>query len=338
MGKVTALFAHRVAGILDPSVDRAALLAPLNLREQQGLQPTAAPDPAEMIAAADYYAFLERAVAADPDGTTVPLRAGAAMRCDDYGAFGFAFKSATTLRGSYRRADRHARVLSTVSTYGLESTSEGAYMHLHRAGERTLGLRISNEATLASIRTISQEVSSQSFRALAVYFQHPPPTTTEHHEAFFGCPVHFKADRDALLVSEQSLAAPNKLGDASIARFFDTHLEAEIAKLEDRIPLERLVRDRVKKTLSEGVPALSAIAADLGMSARTLQRHLSEQGYSYQSLVDEARCQLAKRLISRTDYPLIEVAFMTGFSDQSAFTRAFKRWMGQTPRSFQLSV
>ena len=332
MGKVTALFAQKVASILDPSVDRAALLASV------GVNPTVAPDPSRMVSATDYYGFLEGAFATDPNGTTIPLRAGAAMCCDDYGAFGFAFKSARTLRGSYLRAGRHARVLSTVSTYTLEPTSGGAYMHLHRAGERTLGLRLSNEATIASIRTISREVSSETFRALAIYFKHPQPETTEHHEAFFGCPVYFNADRDALLVSENSLQAPNKLGDASIARFFDVHLEAEIEKMGDGVPLERRVRDRVKKTLSAGVPALSTIAAELGMSGRTLQRRLSEEGYSYKHLVDESRRQLAKRLISRTEYPLIEVAFMTGFSDQSAFTRAFKRWAGQTPRSYRLAT
>jgi AraC-like DNA-binding protein len=59
-------------------------------------------------------------------------------------------------------------------------------------------------------------------------------------------------------------------------------------------------------------------------------------GYSYQTLVDESRRQLAERLLRKTDFSLAEVAFMTGFSEQSAFTRAFRRWAGQTPRSFRL--
>ena len=74
------------------------------------------------------------------------------------------------------------------------------------------------------------------------------------------------------------------------------------------------------------------------MSGRTLQRRLSEQGLAYQTLVDEARRQLAKRLLQQTNFSLIEVAFMTGFSGQSAFTRAFKRWAGQTPRSYRLQA
>ena len=74
------------------------------------------------------------------------------------------------------------------------------------------------------------------------------------------------------------------------------------------------------------------------MSGRTLQRRLADRGATYQSLVDEARRQLAEKLLRDTGYSLAEVAYLTGFSEQSAFTRAFKRWAGQTPRSYRLSA
>jgi AraC-like DNA-binding protein len=84
------------------------------------------------------------------------------------------------------------------------------------------------------------------------------------------------------------------------------------------------------------VPGLSDIASSLGMSARTLQRRLADEGHSFQSLVDRARQDLAQQLLKETDYSLAEIAFLTGFSEQSGFTRAFKRWAGQTPRSYRL--
>jgi len=331
MGKVTSLFARKVVEEVDDGVDKDALLRSVGLERGEPV------DPSHMIDDTDYYAFLERAAAADPHATTLPLRAGAAMRCDDYGAFGLAWKSATTLLGSYDRAERYALVLTSVSTYEVEKTVNGAFLHLHRDGERRLGLRLSNEATIASIASISQEVSSEPFQPEAVYFKHAAPASIADHEAYFGCPVHFGSDRDALLVSGETLRTPNKLGDPSISNFFDTHLAAEVAKFDDGIPLDRQVRDHVSTSLSEGIPALSDVARHLSMSGRTLQRRLSEQGHSYQTLVDESRRQLAKRLLRQTNFSLIEVAFMTGFSGQSAFTRAFKRWAGQTPRSFRIN-
>ena len=224
---------------------------------------------------------------ADSRGWTLPLRVGAAMRCEEYGAFGLAWKSALELRGSYERAERYARVLTNVSTYEVEPTEGGAFMHLHRGGERRLGLRLSNEATIASIVSISQQASSGEFRPLAVYFKHPAPVMVADHEIHFGCPVHFGSERDALLVSEETLGTPNKVGDPDIVRFFDTVLEADLSKFGDD-SLQRRVQRRISRSLSEGVPTISDVARQLGMSGRTLQRRLSEQGLTYQALVDEA--------------------------------------------------
>jgi AraC-like DNA-binding protein len=258
------------------------------------------------------------------------------MGCDDYGAFGLAWKSATDLRGSYGRAERFARILTSVSTYTVEWVDDGAFMHLNRIGSRFLGLRLSNEATIASIASISRQVSTKKFKPIAVFFKHRPPKVIAAHEKYFGSPVHFESDKDALLVSSETMRTPNKLGDNSISSFFDTHLVAELSKFTDQNLLVRQVRIHITQALSEGVPAISDVARQLGMSGRTLQRRLSELGYTYQALVDDSRRQLADRLLRESDYSLAEVAFMTGFSEQSAFTRAFKRWKGQTPRSFRL--
>lgn len=330
MGQITSLFVRKVVGEVDGSADKRALLRSV------GIDPDEPVDPSRMVSDSEYYAFFERCAAADREGTTLPLRVGAAMRCDEYGAFGLAWKSATDLRGSFVRAERYARVLTSVSTYEVEPADEGAYLHLHRDGQRRLGMRLSNEATIASIVAISREASSRPFQPLAVFFKHPAPTSVAGHEGHFGCPVHFASDRDALLVADATLKTPNEVGDSGIARFFDTHLEADLAKLEDESSLERRVRLRISRSLSEGAPSISDVAGHLHMSGRTLQRRLAERGSSFQTLLDETRRRLAQRLLRETDYSLAEVAFMTGFAEQSSLTRAFKRWAGRTPRSYRL--
>jgi AraC-like DNA-binding protein len=150
--------------------------------------------------------------------------------------------------------------------------------------------------------------------------------------------VHFESGRDALLVSEESIDIPNKLGDETIASYFDRHLDQQLASLGPHSDLEFRVRQAIADVLSEGVPTVSSIASGLAMSARTLQRRLSEQGHSFQGVVDMTRKDLAQRLLAETDYSLAEVAFLTGFSEQSGFSRAFKRWAGQTPRSYRLGT
>lgn len=333
MGQITSLFVHKVIAQADDSLDKRSFL------ESVGVDPDAPIDPKIMVAAADYYDFFERLTRADPEGKELPLRVGATMRCEDYGVFGLAWKSATNLRGSCERAARYARVLTSVTTYEVRDADEGVYMYLHRDGDRSqLGLRLSNEASIASIAAISNEVSTSSFQPLAIYFKHEVPGSAATHEHHFGCPVHFGTDTDALLISHETMPAPNRVGDPGIVKFFDTHLEEELSKFDDDASLERRVRMQISQSLSQGIPTLSNIANYFSTSGRTLQRRLTDRGYSFQSLVDESRRELAERLLQETEYPLAEVAFLTGFSEQSAFNRAFKRWAGQTPRSFRIKA
>lgn len=337
MGRISSLFAHKVVDVAaagdPPDIElRRALL------ESVGLEPGSPLDPKEMVEEQVYYDLCERVVRQDSRGYTIPLRVGASMRCDDYGAFGLAWKSALDLRGSYRRAERYGLVLTSVSAHELQCEEGRHYMKLHREGERRLGLRISNEQTITAIVEISREVSQRALSPLAVHFKHPAPAETSAHEEYFECPVYFDSDRDALEVSQASLTAPNRLGDASISEFFEAHLEKELAATADHTSLAKRMRILISQALSEGVPRVSELAERMCLSPRTLQRRLSEQGLSFQALVDESRRELAVRLLGRTEYSLSEVAFLTGFSDQSAFNRAFKRWAGQTPRSYRLSA
>ena len=334
MGQISALFVHKVvtAATADAPDDVARRRA---LFQSVGVDPDAPIDPKRMVNDSDYYSLCERVARDDAHGVSVPLRVGSLMRCDDYGAFGLAWKSAVNLRGSYQRAERYGRVLTSVSAYEILTEAGRVYMMLHRDGERRLGLRMSNEQTIVAITQISREVSQRPFSPDAIYFKHKSPDDLTAHEAYFGCPVHYGADRDALEISKDALSAPNRLGDPSISTFFDAHLDKELAELADDQGLERRVRIQIAKALSEGVPTVADVADRLGLSGRTLQRRLAEKGYAFQDLVDEARQDLAERLLRRTDYALAEVAFLTGFAEQSTFSRAFKRWSGQTPATYR---
>lgn len=328
MGVITSLFAHKVIAAAAPQ-DAPALLASV------GLDPLAPADPKQMIEDTVYYGLLER-LAETMDVTDLPLRTGASMRCDEYGAVGLAWKAAPTLRGSYTRVTRYARLWTSVVEYELQPQVDGTLFILHRTGVRRLGLRLSNEATLASAVAISREVSPNGFSPRHVYLKHPAPSDTTAHTAYFNCPVAFNAEHDALLLSDESLAQPTRLGDEGITRFLLSHLDAELAALQAaENTLATRTRATIARALSEGVPKLDDVARSLGLSARSLHRRLSEEGLSYQSLTDNTRRDLAEGMLMEETHSLSEIAFLTGFSEQSAFTRAFKRWTGQTPAQYR---
>jgi AraC-like DNA-binding protein len=330
MSEITSLYVYKVLGHVSADVKTRDLLDGL------GHAADGTVDPKRMVPANQFYDFFATLVERDPAGLSLPLRIGASMKSDEYGAFGLAWKSAPNLRGSYIRSERYGHVLGNAETYSLQQSEDGWFFNLEKSGDGTLGMRLSNEASMAAVHVISHEVSTRPFQPQAIYFKHSPRGDLSVYEEHFGCPVLFETGRDALLVSEESLDAPNRLGDETIAHFFDRHLEEQLAALTHDQGLEHNVRRAVARVLSEGVPTLSSIASELGLGSRTLQRRLSDAGQSFQGVVDQTRKELAQRLLRETDYSLAEIAFLTGFSEQSAFTRAFKRWASQTPRSYRL--
>lgn len=330
MSSVSSIFARRMVEAAGPAVDAREELRSV------GLDPDADLDVTEWIAAEAYFDLLERLAHRMNDGVELPLRAGARMRPDDYGALGLAWKSAPTVRGSLERVERYARLWTDNMSYELREHERGIDFVSHRFGVRRLGMRLSNEATAASCVSLIRQTALPGFCPLAVHFEHRAPSSTEAHVRYFGCPVHFGAEDDVVVVATADLEEETELADEGISRFLVSHLEKQVAELEDDA-LEALVRQAISKSLASGVPRMSIVARRLAMSERTLQRRLAERDLGFRELVETTRRQLAENLLHHSSYSLSEVAFLVGFSEQSAFNRAFRRWFDQTPTDFQRS-
>ncbi|MGQ3486979.1 AraC family transcriptional regulator [Roseovarius pacificus] len=331
MGYVTSLFARKVVAAAGSGVDVAEALSSV------GIDPEGPWNPKHMIPAERYYDMLER-IADQIDVTDLPVRTGASMQLDQYGALGLAFKAATTLRASYARVERYARLWTSVVEYELRPATGGTLFILHRAGERRLGMRLSNEATLASAVSIARQVCPVPLAPMEVLVRHPAPRTISAHEDWFGCPVHFEAELDAILYSDETLARSNILGDNGISHYLTTHLDAEMAEITQEPALIMQAKAAIAQALSEGAPKMAKIARILGLSVRSFHRRLSEYGINFQALTEETRRDLAEGLLRDESHSLAEIAFLTGFSEQSAFTRAFKRWVGTTPATYRKDI
>ncbi len=334
MGWISTVFVHK-------ALDAAALLKCIDsdahkaLFQLVGLDPSAPVDASAMISDSDFFDLLERLDEMGPRGRSVPICMGASMRCDDYGAFGLAFKSAPSLLGSYARVERFGKVVTSIANFRVAHSGPSVFMEVIPARDRRLGLTMTNELAVAAALTLSREVTSEEFAPVAMNLKSDRPADDSAYQEHFRCPINFGADRDAIEITTAAAGRPNRLSDDGMSKFFEAHLDKELAQIDDTSELERRVLDQIGDALSEGVPTLADVAGRLGMSSRTLQRRLSTDGLAYQDLVLDARKTLSEQLLRRTDYALAEIAFLTGFSDQSTFTRAFKRWHGKTPASFR---
>ncbi len=330
MSQLSTLYARKSIAQADASLDQDSLLRSV------GIDPATPLDLDQMITEDAYCTLLETLAAAEAGRIAFHVRTGASMRCADMGAVGLAWKSSATLRDGFDRACRYISVLARPRTMEVVRRASDTKVILHRlTGATRLGAKLSNEASFCTVAAISRDSTQRDVAFKHVYCAHEQISDRQALEDYLQCPVNFNSDADTILIDNAELDQPNALGDDAISSFFDQHLSSLLSELGDNAPLSKKIKAEVAKSLSAGVPKLSDIAATLGMSARSLQRRLSEEGVAYQTIVDEARRELSEQLLRSTKYPLVEIAYLTGFAEQSAFTHAFKRWAGQTPRSFR---
>ncbi|WP_247744624.1 AraC family transcriptional regulator [Sulfitobacter sp. R18_1] len=250
MGYVTSLFARKIVAAAGDGIDASEILSSV------GIDPKSAWDSGQMIPAERYYDMLER-MAAQIDVTDLPVRTGASMRLAEYGALGPAFKAATTLGASYARIERYARLWTSVVEYEQREAKGGTLFILNRAGDRHLGMRLSNEATLASAVSIARQVSPEPVLPEIVLVRHAAPRSVAAHENWFGCPVRFGADLDAILYANETLDRSNILGDEGISRYLISHLDVELSRISNARDLVSRSKDAIAQALSEGTPKMA---------------------------------------------------------------------------------
>jgi AraC-like DNA-binding protein len=191
------------------------------------------------------------------------------------------------------------------------------------------------ESTFSALLTTTKTLTGNSLIPDAVWFQHPRPTDISEHQRIFHAPVHFSQPTNRLIFDAGCLDWTVLSANPSLLPMFEQYAEAMLNELSQEDTYTNQVVRAVTHGLKGEVPSIEAIARTLAISVRNLQRELQAEGTSYQQLLDETRKELAVRYLKKPDTPIHDVAFLLGFSEPSAFHRAFKRWTGKTPRAYR---
>lgn len=231
------------------------------------------------------------------------------------GLFGHMVWMSGTVRDALARAVKFYAAITHRTTLSLEESKGVATLRQHGAPGVVRGA-ILTELAFASLALRARTGTGDRFMPRAVRFQHAGTPSPAYAE-LFRAPVAFGADLDAIEIASAMLDLPLATADPVVS----AALESKVAELSasGRSPLV----DRVRRVAHLGTP--TAIARELGLSARTLRRHLEQEGHSLRGIVDELRRERAEHLLAR-GVAAKDVAFQLGFSEPSALSRALKRW------------
>ena len=287
------------------------------------------------LADTDYFDLIDFIRRHHPDEFALVKAFATSVGVDHLGVLGLAMKTAPTLRASLERVDRYFRLVTDTAVYRLDDTCDPALLTFEARTADHPALDLRTECAFAGFARNMRLFVAGDLVLEYVSFRHSPRTDPELFSALFGCPVRFGANIDAIALSHSMLALPNRLGDVSVSEFLTSHLEAEIGPLLENTTLRTRLLHRLTPALSGGVPQAADVAREMGMSERTLYRRLADEGLTFREILAEAQSTLAQELLRDSNSSIAEIAFLTGFSEQSSFTRAFKRWAGQAPAQFR---
>ena len=312
----------------DYGVDPAPIFADLEIDTRKFLKPGARTPYAKMDA------LWERAAAASGDpwfGFAVGKRATPG----DFFVFGHAWLASASLRGALQRLCRYGQVISDMR-FWPSLVREGANysMRFPGAADAVLPNKHAMDAGFVSILSLFDTVTPVNVRPVHMSLTIPVESASERYSELFKCPISYGCDEEVWLFAAEDIDRPLPGSIPDITEATDRIARHYIDGLETSTVAADVSRMLVQM-LPSGTVDQSTIASRLHRSKSTLQRQLGAEGTSYREILESTRRTLAKRYLEEGDHTQAQIAFMTGFSDQSNFARAFKRWTGVSPGKYR---
>lgn len=268
-------------------------------------------------------------------GPGFSVRIGQQMEMEDYGVLGLSWKTCSRAGEIFERSERYFKLLSNTYFFKVEKDIGISRVFLNREAYRR-GVELSNEATLSATVVVLRAMTESDISPVEVSFKHAAPGKLDDYTKAFNCPILFNQPQNYIAYKKEDLEMRTAKADESINRFLVERVEEETRGI--KLNTNKLVLDvenLIKDALPSGIPGVEQIGQILGMSRRTLTRRLSENSLTFRDLIRKTQEEVSKDLLKNSEISIAEVAFETGFSEQSAFSRAFKNWTNQSPAEFR---
>ncbi|NUO53811.1 MAG: AraC family transcriptional regulator [Polyangiaceae bacterium] len=311
------------------------------LARSAGLSPESLADPDGRVPFERYVALWE-AIESDARSQRFALWLAQGIQIGALGVVGYVMQHAADARAALDCMERHSRLLGEGVAPTL--TDLGDRISLHRTEPPRIArlTALSIAAPLGTVTLLRQltRLPIEARLALEVAFQHPPPSEPirSELETILGCPIIYNATETRLILSKPLLERPLAAPNPSLFEYLERHARSLSEKLKGASSTANRVRELLVARVREGEPDQSAIAKALALSERTLQRRLQEENATFAELVDEVRRDLARMYLADPKLAVFEIAFLLGYSEPSAFNRAFKRWTGSSPSAYRATI
>lgn len=251
---------------------------------------------------------------------------------------GYSARNSPTLGECYGRTIKFARLTNEGSLLELERNGVEARLLLNAARGLPPWPRVYSDMAMAAYLTIGRSWTKKPIHIIRAVFQHEEPADASEYLRIFGPNVSFSGERNELVFPTETLDLPLKEPDPALQEYLDARALALLEGLGQGREFEQKVRAMIDEELANGAPDVETVARRLGMSRRTLQRRLREDGLSFKKLAEDVCRTTALALVANPRFSISSIAAMSGYLDSKSFRAAFSRWTGQTPRDYRRAL
>ena len=267
------------------------------------------------------------------------LHAGQKTRPSSFPILGYTLMSCQTLGQSLEQVLNYESLVHDLGFSEVIIEDSIAYYTWSAYDEDTPGYEHLADCVFSGIHVIAQWLTESEITPLGVELRRSGLGFEQEYKKIAGCNVIFEQPKNRFLFSASILQLPVKQADPALFPMLKQHADdmLKAKQAEQQPPLS--LSDRIKEQLQTALPLqraqLSCVADTLGITTRSLQRKLKEEGKSFQQLRDEARQTLAVTLLANPTLTMTEISYLLGYREQSSFNHAFKSWTGFTPTLYR---
>ncbi|MBL4881513.1 MAG: AraC family transcriptional regulator [Oleispira sp.] len=287
------------------------------------------------ISPMQYQQIVENAIFLSQD-PLLGIKHGQRLNISSHGFVGFAAMAADNLGQALSLAIRYARTRTLLADIRFHKEDDSAIIQVNRLASMPNTFPFVVENIISSFIAVARFLMGQQEEFSAVIkLAYPPQGNPSEYEQLFGVPVLFNQPYNQVCFPEFLLESPVSTANAISRGLAETECEKLLAQLDHGQDLVTQIRYRLEKM--QAFPTLPVMAKALNSSPRTINRQLAQLNTSYQHTIDEARREKAIELLDIHSVSIEQVSIELGYNDPSNFGRAFRRWLGQSPRAYRKS-
>jgi AraC-like DNA-binding protein len=306
----------------------------IEIMSQAGIDPSKLADPDWRITSSTLQCLMHCCFDLTGD-ETFGLCAAEKLQPQVLQGLGLGWLASDTVYDGLRRLVRFGKLITSAADSELEESDDLVILNMHSSGEHSPDFVYTGEDYAVGFTLKMCRLNLGEFLApIKIEIARPKPREPERWEYMLASRVEFDQEATRIIWSRSDISDRLVTGNPVLARVNDEETSACIDSFLNT-SFARKVVEKILVRLPDGPPDQQLVSSDLSMSRRNMQRKLKDEGVSFSELLQECRFELSKKYLRLHHRSVVETGYLLGFSEPSSFSRAFKRWTGQTPTDYR---